>query len=177
MTPDIHVLQTEGSRGILRFSHFEYRCSLGEKGMTGDKKEGDLKTPLGSFPVKECWYRADRIPAPETNLPLREIQPDDGWCDDPKSPHYNQHVKLPFEPSHEELSRDDCKYDIIVTLGYNDRPLIPGKGSAIFLHIAPEGYPATQGCVGLAQEDLLELLSRITPSTLLCIEAEMPVAI
>jgi len=86
-------------------------------------------------------------------------------------------VKLPFTPSHEELWREDHKYDIIVTLGYNEMPLIPGKGSAIFLHVAPEGYPATQGCVGLAIGDLLELLEHIDAKTLFCIEAEMPEAV
>lgn len=161
--------------GKLHFKGYEFRCTLGQNGVTGDKREGDLKTPLGSFPLRECWYRADRLSAPKTDLPTRVIEKNDGWCDDPASESYNQHIKLPFTPSHEELWRDDSKYDIIVTLGYNDQPLrTPGKGSAIFLHVAPEGYPATQGCVGLAMADLLELLEHVGPQTLLCVEAEMP---
>ncbi len=162
------------SKGILTMGNLSYRCSLGKNGVTGDKREGDLKTPLGSFPLKECWYRADRVAPPKTGLPLRIIAPDDGWCDDVHSEFYNQPVKLPFAASHEELWRDDCKYNIIVTLGYNDKPLIPGKGSAIFLHVAPSGYPPTQGCIGLALPDLLEVLERSSPKTLLCIEAEIP---
>lgn len=173
MSPSIHV----SSDGTLTLNGYTYRCSLGEKGVTGDKREGDLKTPLGSFPLAECWYRADRMNAPKTKLPLRIIQKDDGWCDDVKSPAYNQHVKLPFEASHEELWREDHKYDIIVTLGYNTKPLIPGKGSAIFLHVAPEGYPPTQGCVGLLLPDLLEVLKQATPETLLRVKAEMPEAV
>lgn len=162
------------AEGILEFNGQEYRCSLGEKGVTGDKREGDLKTPLGSFSLMECWYRADRMEAPETDLPLRIIQKDDGWCDDVKSPLYNQHVKLPFEASHEELWREDEKYDIIVTLGYNIKPLIPGKGSAIFFHIAPEGYPHTQGCVGLVKADMLKVLKDCSPQTLMRVKAELP---
>jgi L,D-peptidoglycan transpeptidase YkuD (ErfK/YbiS/YcfS/YnhG family) len=173
MSPSIYV----NPEGTLLFNGHEYRCSLGEKGVTGDKREGDLKTPVGSFALMECWYRADRMKAPKTSLPLRVIQKDDGWCDDVKSPQYNQHVKLPFAASHEELWREDEKYDLIVTLNYNVKPLIPGKGSAIFFHVAPEGYPPTQGCVGLLKADLLEVLERCALGTLLCVRSSMPEAV
>ncbi len=163
--------------GTLDFDGQRYRCTLGETGLTGDKREGDLKTPVGSFPLKEVWYRADRMDAPMTDLPLRVIEKDDGWCDDVNSTAYNQPVKLPFEPSHEELWREDEKYDIIVTLGYNDNPFKPGKGSAIFFHVAAKDFSPTQGCVGLTKHDLLQVLETATPSTLMCIEMEMPEAI
>lgn len=173
MSAAIHV----SADGVLEIAGARFRCSLGEKGVTGDKREGDLKTPLGSFPLMECWYRADRLEAPQTKLPLRIIQKDDGWCDDVKSPLYNQHVKLPFEPSHEELWREDEKYDIIVTLGYNIKPLVPGKGSAIFFHVALEGYPPTQGCVGLLKRDLLEVLKSCSTETLMRVKADLPEAV
>lgn len=160
--------------GRLYFADTQYPCTLGKAGLTADKKEGDNKTPVGCFPLKECWYRADKIPAPITVLPLRIIQQDDGWCDDVRSPFYNQHVKLPFEGSHETLWRDDDKYDIIVTLGYNDRPLIPGKGSAIFLHLADPDWGPTQGCVGLKYPDMLEVLARVEKNTLMNIHQRMP---
>lgn len=160
--------------GCFTMGDRRYRCSLGKNGLTGDKHEGDHKTPIGCFPLRACWYRADVMDAPQTSLPLRVIQQDDGWCDDPASEFYNQHVKLPFAPSHEKLWREDEKYDLIVTLGYNDLPLIPGKGSAIFLHVAPKDYPATEGCVGLHKEHLLEVLTAVTTETLLCVEAGLP---
>ena len=163
--------------GTLEFNGQRYKCTLGKTGITGDKREGDNKTPVGSFPLKECWYRADRMDAPITGLPLRVIEKNDGWCDDVASPDYNQHVKLPFEPSHEELWREDEKYDIIVTLGYNDNPFKPGKGSAIFFHIAPDDYPPTEGCVGLVTADILKVLEQVDTNTLLCVEVAMPEAI
>jgi L,D-peptidoglycan transpeptidase YkuD (ErfK/YbiS/YcfS/YnhG family) len=163
--------------GTLTFNGQRYRCTLGEQGLTGDKREGDMKTPVGSFPLKEVWYRADRMEPPVTDLPTRIIQKDDGWCDDASSEFYNQPVKLPFEPSHEELWREDEKYDVIVTLGYNDSPFKPGKGSAIFFHIAPEDYPPTQGCVGLKKADILNVLQACSPETLICIEMAMPEAV
>ncbi len=162
--------------GSLQYEGQRYRCTLGGAGLTGDKREGDMKTPVGSFPLKECWYRADKMQAPDTALPLRIIQKNDGWCDDVTSEFYNRPVKLPFAPSHEELWRDDDKYDIIVTLGYNDNPFKPGKGSAIFFHVAAPDFSPTQGCVGLTKPNLLEVLKQVTPKTLMSIEMTMPEA-
>jgi L,D-peptidoglycan transpeptidase YkuD (ErfK/YbiS/YcfS/YnhG family) len=160
--------------GRLYFNDTQYRCTLGKNGLTADKREGDLKTPVGCFPLKECWYRADRLSAPETALPLRIIEHDDGWCDDPKSEFYNQHVKLPFDASHEALWREDHKYDIIVTLGYNDNPFVPGKGSAIFFHLADPDWKPTEGCVALTLHDMLEVLKNAHPGTLMNIHQKMP---
>ena len=68
--------------------------------------------------------------------------------------------------SFERLWREDALYDLIVPLGYNDDPIIPGKGSAIFLHVATADYASTEGCVALRKEDLLSVLkvaSILTP--------------
>ena len=47
----------------------------------------------------------------------------------------------------------------MVILGHNDDPPVPGLGSAIFLHVAKDGYAPTEGCVALSREDLLALLA------------------
>ncbi len=104
-------------------------------------------------------YRADRMAAPVTNLPLRALRPNDGWCDAPNDPQYNRPVRLPYPASAETLWRGDHVYDIIVVAGYNDAPVVPGAGSAIFLHIARSRYQPTAGCVAFAQGDLLKILS------------------
>jgi len=94
-----------------------------------------------------------------------------GWCDDPNdSIHYNRLVALPFPiASCEALFRDDELYDVVVVLGYNDDPVVKGKGSAIFMHVAREGYGATAGCVSLKREDLLEVLSMVSYDTMVSI--------
>jgi L,D-peptidoglycan transpeptidase YkuD (ErfK/YbiS/YcfS/YnhG family) len=91
-------------------------------------------------------------------VPAEPIAPDDGWCDDAADAAYNRKVRLPFAPSHERLWREDAVYDVIGILGWNDVPVVPGRGSAIFLHLARPGLAPTEGCVALALPDLLAIL-------------------
>jgi L,D-peptidoglycan transpeptidase YkuD (ErfK/YbiS/YcfS/YnhG family) len=154
--PDPHHL----SRGWLEIPDLGRRpCALGRGGVLRDKHENDGATPRGTWPLRQVWYRADRLATPPiTSLPIRTIRETDGWCDDVTSPDYNRHVELPHAARHERLWRDDAVYDVIVELGYNDDPPVVPRGSAIFLHIARPGYTPTEGCVALAREDLLALL-------------------
>ncbi|HVV27029.1 MAG TPA: L,D-transpeptidase family protein [Rhizomicrobium sp.] len=139
------------------------RAAIGPGGIAHKTGEGDGITPRGAWPVRRVFYRADRIARPRTALPLRALAPDDGWCDAPDDPGYNRLVKLPYPASAERMWRDDHLYDLILVLGYNDDPVVPGKGSAIFLHLARPDYTATQGCVALKYEDALAVLERIAP--------------
>ena len=139
------------------------RAAIGPSGIGVKGGEGDGITPVGAFPVREIFYRADRIPRPDTRLPLRTIEKDDGWCDAPDDTNYNKLVKLPYSASAEQLWREDHLYDLIVVLGYNDDPVVPGRGSAIFLHLARPDYSHTQGCVALAYDDALEAIKQLQP--------------
>ena len=156
----------------LIYKEQSYACAIGRGGIGAKQGEGDGITPIGSFYPRECWYRADLLDEPKTQLPLRVIHEDDGWCDDSTKPEYNRHITLPFAPSHEKLWRDDNTYNIIVPLSYNDAPVVPGKGSAIFLHVAKPGYSPTEGCVALAQADLLAILPYLSAQSRIEIKAE-----
>ena len=144
-------------------------CTIGKAGIATDKHEGDHKTPSGNFPLRWCYYRPDRVALPKTALPLIALTPEDGWCDDPADPMYNKPVQLPLKARHEILWRDDHCYDLIVPLGYNDGPIVPGKGSAIFLHVMHDDGRATEGCIALKQADLLALLPRLSAATILTV--------
>jgi len=146
--------------GILTYRGLRFRCALGKGGVRpeADKREGDGATPLGRYPVRQIFYRPDRLDALVTALPVQALTPQDGWCDDPADPAYNRFVNLPFAASHEKLWREDHVYDVIVVLGHNDDPPVPGLGSAIFMHVARADYSGTEGCVALALPDLLALL-------------------
>ena len=81
-----------------------------------------------------------------------------GWCDSPKSIYYNKLIRFPFQESAERLHRNDSIYDIIVVIDYNMKPIIKGKGSAIFLHIARNGYKPTKGCIAISKRNMRTLL-------------------
>ena len=100
------------------------------------------------------------------------ITPDAGWCDDPGHGRYNRPVRLPVAGRHERLWRRDACYDLVLVIGHNDAPPEPGRGSAIFLHIASSTYEPTAGCVALQCRDLIWLLGRISPNTAIAIDPD-----
>lgn len=160
--------------GILRWADAEVRCALGRSGVGVAKREGDGLTPAGTFPLRRVMYRPDRLQPPETGLSAHTIDPSDGWCDDPRDPRYNQLIRLPCGAGHERLWRDDGLYDLLAVIGYNDKPIGAGLGSAIFLHVAQPDYAATEGCVALAMPDLIALLRVCRPGDRIVIGAESP---
>lgn len=149
------------TQGTVSIDGHRYACALGRAGISTNKIEGDGATPVGTFPLREIYYRADRVVVPSTHLKTRPLEPDDGWCDSPTDPHYNKHVRHPYRASAEALWRDERVYDVIVVIGYNDAPVQPGKGSAIFMHVAKDGYTPTEGCVALALPDLLAVIKAL----------------
>ncbi|MGE4063892.1 MAG: L,D-transpeptidase [Rhodospirillaceae bacterium] len=158
-------IATDVTRGTLHFKAFAFPCVLGRTGVRVDKHEGDGATPVGRYPLRRVLYRSDRLMPPATKLPIAPIAKDDGWCDAPEDPNYNKPVKLPYPASAENMWREDSLYDVVVVLGHNDDPVLPGVGSAIFMHVAaPEGTP-TAGCVALAREDLLSVLRALNGTT------------
>ncbi len=137
-----------------------FPCAIGRAGVipAHKKREGDGATPVREWLMREVFYRADKINPPEAKLPLTALNPDDGWSDDPSDSAYNRKVRHPYPASAEKLWLEDGVYDIIVVLGYNDAPVVAGKGSAIFLHVARPDYFPTAGCVALSLENLMEVL-------------------
>lgn len=137
-----------------------HRCALGRAGILRDKHEGDGGTPVGRYRFRRILYRSDRLAEPDCSLPVAAIAPTDGWCDDPGSADYNCHIQLPSDASAEELWRQDGLYDLVVIISHNDDPPVAGRGSAIFLHVAPPDDGTTQGCVALP----LPILQRVVAS-------------
>jgi L,D-peptidoglycan transpeptidase YkuD (ErfK/YbiS/YcfS/YnhG family) len=159
---DLHV-HMRGDHAVLDWGAGLRHAAIGPGGIGVKGGEGDGITPLGRFAVREIFYRADRLARPDVKLPLHAIQPDDGWCDAPDDASYNRLVKLPHRASAEAMWRDDHLYDLVAVLGYNDDPVVPGQGSAIFLHIARPDYSPTHGCVALAFADALAALEQLQP--------------
>src|SRR5450631_4260542 len=139
--------------------------ALGRGGIKANKREGDGGTPRGTFRPRQLWWRADRHPRPRTFLPVRAIGPEDAWCEDPSSRHYNQSVRQNRDRGGDRLKRDDHLYDFIVEIDHNSSPRITGRGSAVFLHLARENFGPTAGCVSMTQSAMLRLLQRLGPRT------------
>jgi L,D-peptidoglycan transpeptidase YkuD (ErfK/YbiS/YcfS/YnhG family) len=160
------VHRADSGTWVLEWQGKAYRCAVGRSGVAreGGKREGDGKTPAGTFALRRLYYRPDKVDGQRIPPALNPtaLTPDDGWCDQPDAVDYNRFVQLPCQASHEELWRmQDDLYDLVVPIGYNDAPAVPGLGSAIFLHVASSGYGATAGCVALSKPDLLEVLQSV----------------
>jgi L,D-peptidoglycan transpeptidase YkuD (ErfK/YbiS/YcfS/YnhG family) len=163
------VVKREGAIHVADWGAGARRCAVGLNGIGEKLREGDGLTPVGRWPLRRVFYRADRMEAPSCRLSLGEIEPDDAWCDVPGDPNYNRLVRLPYASLDERLWRKDSLYDLIVVVGFNDSPVVPGRGSAIFLHLARDDYGPTQGCVALPRDDLLEAVAQLSAANRLIV--------
>ena len=157
--------------GRLHWSRGSAAAAVGRAGVKADKREGDGGTPAGTFPLVSILYRKDRVQPPTSQLPVRPLAPNDGWVDEPSDPRYNRLVELPYPASAEQMWRDDGLYDALVVIGYNMEPVIPGAGSAIFLHVATPDFAPTAGCVAVSKDVLLGLLPLLGPGSTITIRS------
>ena len=152
------------NKGTLEFKEFTFKCCFGLKGLTKTKKEGDKKTPIGTFSLGNLFYRADKHEKPTTDLTCIRIDKKMGWCHDLTSKKfYNKLIRVNSKVKHEKLYRADYKYDFLIPINYNKKRILE-KGSAIFIHLT-KNYQPTAGCVGLRKKDLLILLKLINKKT------------
>ncbi|WP_420145755.1 L,D-transpeptidase family protein [Sphingobium sp.] len=157
------LIRVDCGAGRLTLGDMAMDCTIGRGGAcpAADKREGDGCTPLGIWPIRGVLLRLGKAVSTGIRLPWRWIGASDGWSDDVADPAYNRPIRLPRPFSAESLIRADDAYDIIVVLGHNDAPPVPGQGSAIFFHLS-EGRP-TAGCVAVDRADMLRLLPLLAP--------------
>lgn len=155
------------TKGHLQAGSLVMPCALGRSGPRRGKREGDGASPIGRFRLLQALYRADRVQRPRTGLTLRIIRQDHGWSDDVRDRCYNRLVRLPWAKSHERMWREDGLYDVVIDIAWNRSPIVKGRGSAIFLHLARPGFLPTEGCVAVDRRMIRRLLERIGPKTLI----------
>ena len=163
----MQVLKVVGKAGsavaVATFDGREFECRIGVNGVVAanEKREGDGRTPAGRWMLSDGFYRPDRkrpkgVCAQKLNIGM-------GWCDAPDDKLYNKLCDVTLAASHEKLWRETGEYDYIGVMNYNlngkRAPDGQGLGSAIFLHIWPEGVENTAGCVALRDADLDAVLS------------------
>ena len=149
--------------------NYKVKCAVGKRGIATKKKEGDLITPKGKFKIKYILYRKDRVYSLKTKIKKINIKKDMGWCNDSASQKYNKLIRFPSQYSAEKIYRSDNSYDIILVLDFNFKPIIKGKGSAIFIHVAKKNYKNTAGCIALQKKDLRNLIKIINTKTIVYI--------
>ena len=149
------------NKHTLEIEEFKFKCCIGKRGTTSNKKEGDKKTPKGTFKISNLYYRKDRQKKPSTTLKCISIKKNMGWCDDIRFPKkYNKIFKIKKRIRHEKLKRKDHKYDLLIPIKYNSTKPIVGLGSCIFIHLTND-YKPTAGCVALSEKDFLIMLKVI----------------
>ncbi|MCR6488880.1 L,D-transpeptidase family protein [Amycolatopsis sp. OK19-0408] len=136
---------------------------LGRDGV-GEAGETVSRTPAGTWPLTEGFGHRPAT----TKLPYRRVTTADWWVSDVKSPYYNTHFSCapgtyPFdEAAGENLGQAGGVYDQAVVIDYNRTPVVPGAGSAFFLHVT-NGKP-TAGCVAIPAPDLDAVLRWLDPA-------------
>ena len=140
---------------------------LGQRGVSERKREGDRTTPAGAFGFLPTMYGI--AASPGVRYRYHRIVCGDWWVEDPRSPSYNRfrHVpcgsKPPFRVKSEDMSHSPTAYRYLAVIAYNTSPVVPGRGSGIFLHVST-GRP-TLGCVSLPRARLVAVLRWLRPAS------------
>lgn len=144
-------------------------AAIGKTGLSRRKKEGDGASPVGSYRLAPPFFRPDRVNRILTSTMSRPLDRSLGWCDDPASRLYNRPLPAGARQRHEKLWRTDNVYDVVIPTSHNQCPRVLGAGSAIFLHLARQGYAPTEGCVAISLPDMRRLLRRLSRAAKLVI--------
>lgn len=157
----VHPRPGRPQKGVLVAGSLRLPCALGRTGVTHMKREGDGATPKGRHRLERAILRPDRRFKRAGLLPASPTRRDAAWCDEPRDGRYNRVIRLPKGASEERLWREDGLYDAVIVVGWNTCPRVRGRGSAIFMHMARDGYAPTAGCVALSRRDMGLLLERL----------------
>jgi L,D-peptidoglycan transpeptidase YkuD (ErfK/YbiS/YcfS/YnhG family) len=153
------------ARGCWRPVAGPFPARVGYNGLSGNRSEGDGTTPTGTFRLGSTMYGNDANPG--VQFRYQRLRCGDWWDEDPASPTYNtfQHVRCgqrpPFRIKSLGMWQQPRAYPYLAVVEFNMRPVVPGRGSGIFLH-AHTGGP-TQGCISLRRGALVRVLRWLRP--------------
>jgi L,D-peptidoglycan transpeptidase YkuD (ErfK/YbiS/YcfS/YnhG family) len=135
------------------------------------KVEGDGRSPAGIFELGDA-FGYSKTPPSGCRLPYRNITELDYYIDDPESNDYNSWVRLQPETnfpqrrwrSFERMKLESDAYELGIIVKHNMDPAIPGKGSAIFLHLWGGPDHPTAACTAMSRKNFLRLLRWLDPA-------------
>jgi L,D-peptidoglycan transpeptidase YkuD (ErfK/YbiS/YcfS/YnhG family) len=142
-----------------------FPARVGYNGVRRDRREGDGTTPAGTFRIGPTMYGVAANPG--VRFRYQRLRCGDWWVEDPRSPWYNtfRHVpcgrKPPFRTTTGDMSTERRAFAHLAVIEFNMRPVVPGRGSGIFLHAATDG--PTAGCVSLRRDHLARVLRWFAP--------------
>lgn len=142
-----------------------YSARVGTNGLRVNRREGDGTTPIGTFPIGATMY--GNAPNPGVRFRYVRLRCGDWWVEDSRSPAYNRFQRIgcgrrpPFKVTTPDMSMERRAYTHLAVIEFNMHPIVPGRGSAIFLH-AHTGRP-TNGCVSLRRPELVRVLRWLSP--------------
>jgi L,D-peptidoglycan transpeptidase YkuD (ErfK/YbiS/YcfS/YnhG family) len=145
-----------------------YTARVGWNGLRVNRHEGDGTTPIGTFPILPRMY--GNQPDPGVRFAYTRLRCGDWWVEDPRSPVYNTFQRIgcgvtpPFRVTTPDMSESRRAYAYLAVIGFNTSPVVPGRGSGIFLHV--EVHSSTNGCVSLPRQQLLRVLRWLTPASM-----------
>lgn len=154
----------------------KWQETLSTKGFVGSNgigtaSEGSRKTPEGVYGFTFAFGNASN---PGTKFEYRQVNDNNYWVDDPNSKYYNQWVDITTVDkdwqSAEKLSNYPNAYKYAIALDYNTNPVVPGKGSAFFLHV---GTKQTAGCVAVAEQQMVEIMKKLDTKAKIVIVKDM----
>jgi L,D-peptidoglycan transpeptidase YkuD (ErfK/YbiS/YcfS/YnhG family) len=164
----LHEKQSDGSwHMIMTTPGF-----IGKNGL-GKTKEGDSKTPVGTYHFNRAFGIADD---PGSVIPYVKVDNDSYWSGDPREGfHYNELVNLKDLP---DLDTGECEhlieyiyhYQYCLNISYNEEGT-PGLGSAIFLHCFGPAKPFSGGCVAIPEDHMKFVMQKVDEKTAVVIDS------
>lgn len=145
---------------------------IGKLGL-GKTKEGDAKTPVGTFKFN---YAFGIAPDPGCAISYQQVTDDDYWSGDQREDYgYNTMVSIKDLP---DLNTEDSEhivdytyhYQYCLNISYNDK-CVPGDGSAIFLHCLGPNKPYTGGCVAIPENRMITVMQNVDPECVVVIDS------
>lgn len=134
----------------------------GHNGMSTDKREGDRRTPTGTYSFTQAF---GSLEDPGSILPYKQLDEYDYWVDDQNSAYYNQMVSTKSVKrdwnSAEHLIDVMPQYRYSLAVSYNTADRVPGRGSAIFLHGYHTWKTWTEGCIAIPEEQMRLLVQQL----------------
>lgn len=155
------VLEKKHNNWVVKQKPIE--AAIGKKGFAPplQKVEGDGKSPTGIFKLGKLFSYEKQT---NTLLENQQTTKEDKWIDDPNSPDYNMHINGATDAkSYENLLLNTDAYKYCIVIEYNTNPVIKGKGSAIFFHLALKPASYTAGCVAITEEYMKLMVNWLDP--------------